>query len=83
MEASRDHDDEEHPAPILAAEPTDPPAINTIPDRYRLSQPQELSLNLHVPRPDTSMALPAGAFNRSNDLDQHVERIGGRNAGRR
>jgi len=48
MEASRDHDDEEHPAPILAAEPTDPPAINTIPDRYRLSQPQELSLNLHV-----------------------------------
>src|SRR5215471_19858778 len=51
------HDDEEDTASVPAADPTHAPAVNLIPNCHGLSQPQELGLNLHVPRPDTSMEL--------------------------
>src|SRR5262249_43708269 len=54
------HDDEEDAASVPAAHPTHAPAVNLIPNGHGLSQPQELGLKLHVPRPDTSMALPGG-----------------------
>jgi len=60
MKRSREHDDEEYAASIPAAEPTDPPAINTIPDCGRSSKPKEFCLNVHAFGPDTCMALLAG-----------------------
>jgi len=52
------HDHEEDSAPIAAAEPADPPIIDTIAERHRLAKPKELGLNVHAnSRPNTSMAL--------------------------
>ena len=53
-----DHNDEEDSAFIPAAEPADPPIIDTIAERHRLAKPKELGLNVHDnSRPNTSIAL--------------------------
>jgi hypothetical protein len=50
------HHDEEDSAFVPAAEPADPPIIDTIAQRHRLAKPKELCLNVHGSRPNTSMA---------------------------
>src|SRR6266852_2196480 len=51
------HDNEEDSAFVPAAEPGDPPIIDTIAERHRLAKPKELGLNVHGhSRPHTSMA---------------------------
>ena len=51
------HHDEEDSAFVPAAEPRDPPIIDTIAERHRLAKPKELGLNVygHL-RPHTLMA---------------------------
>jgi len=51
------HHDEEDSAFVPAAEPADPPIIDTIAQQHRLAKPKELCLNVHgYSRPHTSMA---------------------------